>query len=86
MRSATPVKLHHNVGMWVLFEKKVSAQIKQCYPIAHLAFLSPTQTMPVAMTQADINEVIAAFAQVAPDFRAVGFYVEAPVFISQFQN
>lgn len=42
--------------------------------------------MPVAMTQADINEVIAAFAQVAPDFRAVGFYVEAPFFIPQFQN
>ncbi len=42
--------------------------------------------MPVAMTQADINEVNAAFAQAAADSRAVGFYAEAPFFISQFQN
>jgi 2,4-dienoyl-CoA reductase-like NADH-dependent reductase (Old Yellow Enzyme family) len=72
--------------MWVLFKKKVSAPIKQCYHIAYLAFLRPTQTMPVAMTQADINEVNAAFAQAAADSKAVGFYVEAPFFISQFQN
>ena len=42
--------------------------------------------MPVAMTQADINAVHAAVAPAAAASRAVGCDVEAPFFISQFQN
>ena len=84
MPTASPVKLHHwHVGS---VQKEGIGPDQAVLSHSPFGFLSLTQKMRVAMTQADINEVIAAFAQVAPDFRAVGFYVEAPVFISQFQN
>ena len=84
MPTASPVKLHHwHVGS---VQKEGIGPDQAVLSHSLFGFLRPTQTMPVAMTQADINEVNAAFAQAAADSRAVGFYVEAPVFISQFQN